>query len=111
VNCDLALRCQRCLAEFALPVHSVSRVALLPDESQVDAVPEDMETALATDGRMRLRDLVEEELLLVVPSAPRHVTGPCAGAAADEAADPQTPATQRPFASLAGLLGGGGTKN
>ena len=111
VESELTLRCQRCLGEFMLPVHSSSRVALVPDESRLDAVPEDLETALAEEGRMRLRDLVEEELLLAVPGAPRHVDGPCAGRADAAAAETQSPATQRPFAALAGLMSGGGTKN
>jgi uncharacterized protein len=118
----LKLRCQRCLDEFGLPVNSRSRVVLVADESQVVTLPEELETALAVEGRIRQRDLVEEELLLAVPVAPRHPEGECEakigkGTAADKAAGPgvkfvaETQVnTQRPFAGLADLLGGQGLK-
>lgn len=118
----LNLRCQRCLDEFVLPVSSSSRVALVADESQGATLADELETALAVDGRIRQRDLLEEELLLAVPAAPRHPDGECearvdAGSAAERAAVPgenvvaETQVnTQRPFAGLADLLGGRGLK-
>jgi uncharacterized protein len=119
---QLKLRCQRCLEEFVLPVNSSSRVALVADESQGAALADELETALAVDGRIRQRDLVEEELLLAVPAAPRHPEGECearieTGAADGNAAAPGVTIvaetqenTQRPFAGLADLLGGQGLK-
>jgi uncharacterized protein len=118
----LKLRCQRCLGEFELPVSSRSRVVLVADESQVVVLPEELETALAVEGRIRQRDLVEEELLLAVPSAPRHAEGACVarfgpGSALERDAVPGVKVvaeaqenTQRPFAGLADLLGGRGLK-
>lgn len=118
----LKLRCQRCLEEFELPVSSRSRVVLVADESQVVALPEELETALAVEGRIRQRDLVEEELLLAVPAAPRHVEGGCEagfgpGSSLERDAVPGLMVvaeaqvnTQRPFAGLADLLGGQGSK-
>lgn len=112
----LQLRCQRCLGQFALPVDSRSRVALVTDESKAASLPEELETVLAVDGRMRLRELVEEELLLAVPAVPRHPAGQCAGeidagavanaAAAGGSGEAAPQGTQRPFAGLAELLGG-----
>jgi uncharacterized protein len=118
----LKLRCQRCLEEFELPVSSRSRVVLVADESQVVALPEELETALAVEGRIRQRDLVEEELLLAVPAAPRHAEGGCEArfgpaGSLERAAVPGVMVvaetrvnTQRPFAGLADLLGGQGLK-
>ena len=98
------LRCQRCLKPMALPISSSSRVVLLESEDEASNVPPELETALAPDGRLKLADLVEEELLLALPAAPRHPEGQCparhGGASEEFSAE-----TQRPFAGLAALLG------
>jgi uncharacterized protein len=100
------LTCQRCLAPMRWPVESSSRVALIASEKQADRVPEDLEPVLAEDDRLRLRDLVEEELLLALPIVPLHADPKdCAEidqrVLADENAS-QT--TQRPFERLNELL-------
>ena len=87
---------------FALPV-SASRGWPAGDEVDADKVPEDR-NARAPEGRIRLRELVEEELLLALPAAPRHERGEC-GETAQVAAEPASVPTQRPFAGLGELLG------
>jgi len=99
----LSLRCQRCLKPMALPVESRSRVALLASEEEAGGVPPELETALAPEGRLRPADLVEEELLLALPAAPRHA-GQCPGAARDAAQENGLQTTQRPFAALGEML-------
>jgi uncharacterized protein len=103
----LEVRCERCLELMQLPVASQSRVALISSEAEVDAVPPELETALAPEGKMRLADLVEEELLLALPAAPRHEPG-CGPAAQREKAEStqESPAvpTQHPFAGLGRLM-------
>jgi uncharacterized protein len=99
----LEVRCQRCLQPLALPVESRSQVALVGSEADAASVPPELETALAPDGRMRLADLLEEELLLALPAAPRH-PGQCPqgqGARKDEDFEETV---QRPFAGLGELL-------
>jgi len=51
---ELEVRCQRCLQAMTLPVESRSQVALVGSEADAAAVPPELETALAPDGRMRL---------------------------------------------------------
>jgi uncharacterized protein len=101
------LTCQRCLAPMRFAVESSSRVALVASEKQADRVPEDLEPVLAEDDRVRLQDLVEEELLLTLPIVPLHADPKdCApvteSALVDEPAGTQT--TQRPFERLGELL-------
>ena len=48
-------------------------------------MPPELEMALAPDGRMRLADLVEEELLLAMPGAPLHDEERCPAATGDDA--------------------------
>ena len=59
-----------------------------------------IEPVLAPDGRIALRDLVEEELLLVVPLVPRHEDEADCGRVASDEADVR----QTPFAGLGELL-------
>ena len=99
----LALRCQRCLQPLLSPIESHSRVVLVTDEAAA-GVPPELETALAPDGRLSLADLVEEELLLALPAAPRHA-GDCPDGRRSEMAETISEPTQRPFANLGELLG------
>jgi uncharacterized protein len=100
----LALLCQRCLGAMPLSLEGGSRVALVETEEAAATVPPELETALAPHGRLRLAELVEEELLLALPAAPRHAEGACP--AARQEARESTETVQRPFAALGELLAG-----
>jgi uncharacterized metal-binding protein YceD (DUF177 family) len=75
-------------------------------------VPQEFETVLASDNRIRVRDLVEEELLLSLPLVPLHADpGDCTSQEkkpdakpAPEAERPGGTETQRPFERLGELL-------
>jgi uncharacterized protein len=105
---EAKLVCQRCLAPMTWPLASETRVALVANESDADRVPQEVETVRAPDDRIRVADLVEEELLLTLPLVPLHAeSGECTGqdevpAPAQEAAPVQE--TQRPFERLGELL-------
>jgi uncharacterized protein len=93
------------------PVGGTARVALIAAESEADRVPQEFETVHAPENRIRVRDLVEEELLLSLPLVPMHAdAGECAGkdakpehkpVAADAAPGQET---QKPFERLGELL-------
>ncbi|MBI4808102.1 MAG: DUF177 domain-containing protein [Nitrosomonadales bacterium] len=91
------MRCQRCLGEMAYPVEMVSRLLLLPAD-RLDEVEDDDEVdAIEAESRLDVIALIEEELLLGLPFAPRHPDGECT---------PTTNGLQQkasPFAVLAGL--------
>jgi uncharacterized protein len=97
----LQLTCRRCLGalEFAARVESTLRLA--STQAEVDAEPMTAEgpDSIVATKEMSLRDLVEDELLLALPYAPRHEV--CV-ARAERA--PQ--ARQMPFAGLRGKLRG-----
>jgi len=103
VTAQLQLRCQRCLEPMSWPVQSSSRVTLLESEAAAAGLPPELETALAPEGRMRLADLVEEELLLALPTVARHPDGECPAPREEKQEDFAEP-TQRPFASLGEML-------
>jgi uncharacterized protein len=78
VNGAVALTCQRCLGEFEWPVDERSEVLLAHDEreaAELDA-NSSAEVVLA-DGPVDPLALVEDELVLALPFAPRHPDGAC----------------------------------
>ena len=105
VHATVPLVCQRCLAPVLSAVNERSRVVLVGTEAEADSVPPGIETVLASDRRISLRDLVEEELLLAVPAVPLHEgPGDCAARPQreDTAAEPTN--VHRPFERLGELL-------
>ena len=77
--------------------------ALQSNDVLTAEVPPELETALAPGGRVAPAELVEEELLLALPAAPRHAEGQCP-AARQEARASEASTVQRPFAHLGELL-------
>ena len=71
---NLSLRCQRCLETVAWPVDLESRLLLVPPggEWPDDDLADDRSDAIEADRALALLPLVEEEVLLALPIAPRH---------------------------------------
>jgi uncharacterized protein len=124
VSAVVPLVCQRCLGRVDVDVAADSQVLVLRDLDEGEGLAVDAEPLVAEGGRLALRDLVEEELLLALPLVPRHgdaahcaaeqdrapAPGAGAGAAARKrdvevnAPDRAEHATQTPFAGLGELL-------
>ncbi len=114
VEAVVPLVCQRCLGPVRIEVLSNARVALVANLDVADRLDSSVEPVVVEGGRVALRDLVEEELLLAVPLVPRHDDETeCVPGEAVEAA-PGAPSTdpvetgpadtQKPFAGLGELL-------
>jgi uncharacterized protein len=77
------LRCQRCLNGLDYPLRLDTRL-LLRDQASLDAlddnvaggVEEEFDSILA-DTHLNVLDLLEEEILLSLPIAPKHELGAC----------------------------------
>jgi uncharacterized protein len=98
---SVPLVCQRCLQLMPWKIDGSARVALLAADSQADRVPEYLEPMLAGGGRISLRDLFEEELLLCLPIVALHTDE---RACAPAACAGEQSALQRPFERLGELL-------
>lgn len=96
----LELTCQRCLDALAYRVESESTLVLARREAEIEVEPVDAEGPERILGgrEMPVRDLIEDELLLTVPLAPRHQECSARPEAAAEKG-------KSPFAGLRGLLG------
>ncbi len=65
VTGSVQLVCQRCLAPMRQPVDGSALIALVATEAEADRVPPEFEPVRAPEGRIRVRDLVEEEVAAV----------------------------------------------
>jgi uncharacterized protein len=94
----LQLRCQRCLEPMAHEVDAESLLVLAATQAELDAEPAQVEGPDRVLGArdMRVAELVEDELILALPLAPRHER--CAGAAVGGGG------RRSPFAGLRGLM-------
>lgn len=98
----LPLECQRTLQRFLLPVEIVQRLGLIRDEADEAALPDGYEPLLvAEDGAVHPAALVEDELILAVPTVP--VAPGSEAVDADFSASAEEVAAANPFAALAGL--------
>lgn len=100
VSGTLQLRCQRCLEPMPLQVQTDETLVLAATLAEIHAEPAraDAPDRVVAGREMALRELVEDELILAVPYAPRHES--CSTAAAADGAGKASP-----FAALRGLIG------
>ncbi|HSD60950.1 MAG TPA: YceD family protein [Burkholderiales bacterium] len=102
VRGTLQLRCQRCLGVLAHSVDIASDLLLLRDESEFAELMDDEDDSV--DGilaapKMDVAAIVEDEIVLSLPYAPRHPVGGCGPGGAPEAGGGKA----SPFATLAKL--------
>ena len=97
----LQLVCQRCLGALEFPFRIENTLVLAETQAEIDAEPIEAEgpERIVAGREMPVHDLIEDELLLAIPIAPRHEH--CA-----ERPAPTAGTTQSPFAGLRGLMGG-----
>jgi len=105
----LSLTCQRCLAPVDVPVSVDRSFRFVADEDMAAAQDEQSEEdVLALSRSLDLAELVEDELLMELPLAPRHEAcpEPLKRVASDEDFDDATARRENPFALLGKLKGG-----
>lgn len=72
------LRCQRCMQALAYPISLVSRLRLVSEgEHDGSDIEDDEADSIPAEKRLDVLDLLEEELLLSLPIAPKHENGEC----------------------------------
>lgn len=108
------LDCQRCLQVYAEAVETSTRFEIVASESEADAAPMDDDEidVIAGSRRFDLLSLIEDEILLSLPVAPKHpvcpavhdslLTGADGSIEADEVVEPEEKRPS-PFAALASL--------
>jgi uncharacterized protein len=99
------LRCQRCLNGMDYPVRLDTRL-LLRDQAGLDALDDDVAggseeefDSILADTHLNVLDMLEEEILLSLPIAPKHELGACRATDGENAHGEE----KSPFAVLAQL--------
>jgi uncharacterized protein len=97
------LVCQRCLEGLALPVTLDVLLTTVRNDAEAAALEDPFDTVLLDEGELDLAQVIEDEVLAILPLAARHPeTSPCGQAALRNVGE-----THRPLAGLANLLGRG----
>jgi uncharacterized protein len=98
VRGTLQLRCQRCLEPMPFEVQAQELLVLAATQAEIDVEPADASAPdrVVAGKEMAVHELIEDQLILELPYAPRHEF--CEG--------PQTEAdaSLSPFAGLRGLI-------
>lgn len=116
VEGELQIICQRCLGAMPLPIDSDWQLAVVTGFQQAEQLPEEYDPLLVEEDTIVLRDLIEDELILAVPSAARHEPDQCAVQLTDyqEEVEEETEAPEasdNPFAVLAQMKSKGSDVN
>jgi uncharacterized protein len=104
--------CQRCMQAMRWPIDVTSRIALVVDFSAADRVADGLEVFLVEGDSVSVRDLVDEEVMLALPTVALHAEdSECAGRElklpgqeAEEPEEARAAQVQKPFAQLGELL-------
>lgn len=101
VRGTLQLRCQRCLEAMPFEVQTDEMLVLAATVAEIHDEPADAHAPdrVVAGKEMSVRELIEDELILAVPYAPRHEN--CIPAGAGDRADKISP-----FAGLRGMMRG-----
>ena len=109
VEGNLPLECQRCLQPFDAPIAQRSELLLARDDAELKRLDAEDAEVLPAAAPLDAMTLVEDEILLWLPFAPRHPEGQCpAGVAAASGLNraPLVKEMTTPFARLAALRKG-----
>jgi uncharacterized protein len=76
---QVGLRCQRCMERLSFPLKLRREIVLVAgvDEFEQPADEDELVDTIPATDRIDVRELVEEEILLALPMAPRHPAGEC----------------------------------
>ena len=107
---EIWLSCQRCLQPIAIDLSDDYNIALLEDESQASSMNDSQDylvldeiiTEPAPERLLPFKKLVEDEILLKTPMAPKH--DDCE-MITSQVGDIPEEETENPFAALASLKG------
>ena len=105
VHGAVPMTCQRTLGRYMQPIDSRSEVAVVASEREMAGLPEDLEPKLVPERRLKLVELIEDELLLALPLVPRDPHSAPVENAGDVIERDEPDEGDNPFAALARLRG------
>jgi len=84
---DITLQCQRCMQELELHIAEKISLAIIHSSQQANDLPSHYEPLLVEEEMVSLPELVEDEILLALPSVPLHEPESCSVSATISAGD------------------------
>lgn len=97
----VVMECQRCLEPVVVEIHRQSLLGIANDNDVIKILPQRYEPLLVENELLSVSELVEDELLLVLPLAPVHLTKECQGSRLMDEVNAN--AKPSPFAVLADI--------
>jgi uncharacterized protein len=77
LKAKLTLQCQRCMEPFIYEIISDFVLGIANTLDEANALPEQYEPAIAKEGNLALRELIEDEIILNLPIIPKHEPEDC----------------------------------
>lgn len=77
IETTLTLHCQRCLEPFEYEIISDFVLGIINSLEEVNNLPERYEPALAKEGHLAVRELIEDEIILNLPVIAKHEPENC----------------------------------
>ncbi len=101
IRATLEVVCQRCLEPMVLELCPEPHLGLVESEAEAEALGDDLEPLVVSEGPMSLADIVEDELILSLPLVPMHALEACPGASFSAKGAEGQRTRESPFAVLA----------
>jgi len=68
----LELECQNCLEAVKWPIDCTIKLGVVTTIDQANRLPEEYQPLLVDEGKILLKNIIEDEILLILPAFPKH---------------------------------------
>lgn len=72
IEASLGLECQRCLAQMQWKTQLRNQLCIVDSNTHANQLPHNTDCYVCASDKMPIADLIEDELLLVMPQQPMH---------------------------------------
>lgn len=109
VESGIKLECQRCMEEMDLPITIKIHLGVTQTREQAERLPAQFDSLPFTGEELSIASIVEDELILALPTVAMHNNEDCServkflAAENDAGEEPQDSSRKNPFAALAQL--------
>lgn len=103
VATSVTMRCQRCMRPMPLELQGDIRLGIVQGYEEAKRLPPEYEPLLVQQEPLLLAELIEDEVMLLLPFAPMHDEAECpvdVASSSEEESVPDMPETYKPFAGL-----------
>ncbi len=72
IKAVLELECQNCLEAVDWPIDCTIKLGIVTSMDQANRLPEDYEPLMVEEEKILLKNIIEDEILLILPAFPKH---------------------------------------